>query len=216
MSASIRNSASLILLTIFLTICSGCDSTPSPQPENHYAPSVIQLPSAEILLSGDIAFRLGRTLQSEAIAAGADQGMRYSHIGIVIKEGEQISIVHIEPEREGAERVKCESLEVFFATENAVSGAIVRVDSLSDNQRAIITKHAIDAVNSPIRFDHDYSLSDTTRMYCTELTEWVFSKADIELSQGKRHHLPLTAEAVILPRDILSRNDLTLVWEFSN
>ena len=90
------------------------------------------------------------------------------------------------------------------------------MDSLSDNQRAIITKHAIDAVNSPIRFDHDYSLSDTTRMYCTELTEWVFSKADIELSQGKRHHLPLTAEAVILPRDILSRNDLTIVWEFSN
>ena len=166
------------------------------------------------LHSADLAFRLGRTLQSSAIAAGANKDARYSHIGIIIRQADDVSIIHIEPQRGGDEGVKCERLEEFFAPDKASAGAIVRLDNLTCEQRQTISQYLLLAARSPIRFDHDYTLSDTTRMYCTELTEWAYSKAGITLSAGRRHSLPLASEAVILPSDILQRDDIIPIWTF--
>ena len=166
------------------------------------------------LLSADLAFRLGRTLQSSAIATGTDKDARYSHIGIIVRQADDVSVIHIEPQRGGDEGVKCECLEEFFAPDKASAGAIVRLDNLTCEQRQTISQYLLLAARSPIRFDHDYTLSDTTRMYCTELTEWAYSKAGITLSAGRRHSLPLASEAVILPGDILQRNDVVPIWAF--
>lgn len=200
----------ITLIFVFATIVS-CGTTPST-PASHIP--AVEIPS-DSLCSADLAFRLGRTLQSEAIAAGADHKTRYSHVGIIIRQADSLSVIHIEPCRNGDERVKHETLEDFFAYDKAVSGAIVRIENLTAKQRDKIQRAALSASSSLISFDHDYSLSDTTRMYCTELTEWAYSKVDISLSEGRCHHLPLAAEPVILPQDILRRADIIRIWGFT-
>lgn len=203
----------LIFIILFLSVSalSGCGTTPSAPSLRHTEHLNIPIDS---LRSADLAFRLGRTLQSSAIAAGSDKDARYSHIGIIVRQADDVSVIHIEPQRGGDEGVRCERLEVFFADDKAVSGAIVRLDNLTCEQRQTISQYLLLAARSPIRFDHDYTLSDTTRMYCTELTEWAYSKAGITLSAGRRHTLPLASEAVILPSDILQRDDIIPIWAF--
>ena len=204
----------LIFIILFLSVSalSGCGTTPSASLLQHTEHLNIPVDS---LLSADLAFRLGRTLQSSAIAAGANKEARYSHIGIIVRLANDVSVIHIEPQRGGDESVRCECLEEFFAPDKASAGAIVRLDNLTCEQRQIISQYLLLAARSPIRFDHDYTLSDTTRMYCTELTEWAYSKADITLSEGRCHRLPLTSEPVILPQDILKRADAIKIWEFT-
>lgn len=211
MPISILNRLIFIILFLSVSALSGCGTTPSASLLQHTEHLNIPVDS---LLSADLAFRLGRTLQSSAIAAGANKEARYSHIGIIVRQANDVSVIHIEPQRGGDESVRCEQLEEFFADDKAVSGAIVRLDNLTCEQRQIISQYLLLAARSPIRFDHDYTLSDTTRMYCTELTEWAYSKAGIILSAGRRHTLPLASEAVILPSDILQRNDIIPIWAF--
>ena len=211
MPISILNRLISIILLLSVSALSGCGTTPSAPSFRHTEYLNIPIDS---LLSADLAFRLGRTLQSSAIAAGANKDARYSHIGIIIRQADDVSVIHIEPQRGGDEGVKCECLEEFFAPDKASAGAIVRLDNLTCEQRQIISQYLLLAARSPIRFDHDYTLSDTTRMYCTELTEWAYSKAGIILSAGRRHSLPLASEAVILPSDILQRDDIIPIWTF--
>lgn len=212
MPLSTQNRLTSIIFVLIFAAITSCGTTPSAPPPR-CAKTIY--PPIDSLHSADLVFRLGRTLQSEAIAAGADHTTRYSHVGIIIRQANNLSVVHIEPCRDGDERVKCETLEDFFAYDNAMSGAIVRIKNLTAEQRNKIQQAALSAASSLISFDHDYSLSDTTRMYCTELTEWAYSKADITLSEGRCHRLPLTAEPVILPQDVLKRTDAVKIWEFT-
>ena len=212
MPISTLNRLTSIIFILTSVALSGCGTTPSAPSLRHVEPLSLPIDSRR---SADLAFRLGRTLQSSAIAAGADNESRYSHIGIILRQADDVSVIHIEPCRDGDDGVKRESLEDFFASDKASAGAIVRLSNLTDSQRQVISQHLLLAAHSKIGFDHDYSLSDTTRMYCTELTEWAYSKADINLSEGRRHPLPLASEAVILPSDILQRDDITPIWTFS-
>ena len=212
MPLSTQNRLTSIIFVLIFAVISSCGTTPSAPPPR-CAKTIY--PPVDSLHSADLVFRLGRTLQSEAIAAGADHTARYSHIGIIIRQANNLSVVHIEPCRDGDERVKCETLEDFFAYDNAMSGAIVRIKNLTAEQRNQIQQAVLSAATSPISFDHDYRLSDTTRMYCTELTEWAYSKADITLSEGRCHRLPLASEPVILPQDILKRADVVRIWGFT-
>ena len=174
----------------------------------------VSAPPAEEFCSGDLAFRLGRTLESDAIAAKADEGYDYSHVGIIICRGDSIRVIHIEPERGGEERIKCETPEDFFHPTRAAKGCVARPNNISLNNKQIIEDKCISLFNSDIHFDHDYSLQDSEAMYCTELVNVVFSKIGISLTES-RHKLPLIEEGVILPSDMLRDGDLEVVWRYS-
>lgn len=211
MSHSIQNRLFRGAITILCATMIGCGTTPSAHTSHVHTVAI----SSDSLRSGDLAFRLGRTIESEAIAAGTEKAARYSHIGIVVRQADSITIVHIEPSPNSNEQVRNDRPEDFFAADRAASGAIFRIKNLSERQRDLIEHYALAGTHSLISFDHNYRLSDTTQMYCTELTEWVYLKAGIELSEGRRHRLPLTTEPIILPRDILAREDIDMVWEFT-
>ena len=96
MLISIRNNLFIILLAISAVQCSTHEVT-------------MPKPPIEEFCSGDLAFRLGRTLESDAIAASADEGCDYSHIGVIIRQEDSIRVIHIEPEQGASERIKCET-----------------------------------------------------------------------------------------------------------
>jgi hypothetical protein len=171
-------------------------------------------PPIEEFCSGDLAFRLGRTLESDAIAASADEGCDYSHVGVIIRQEDSIRVIHIEPERGASERIKCETLEDFFHPTRAVKGCVARRKTLSKEEQQIIENRSISLFNSGIPFDHNYSLQDSSAMYCTELINTIFLNAGISLTY-RRHKVSLIEEGVILPSDMLRDGDLEIIWHYS-
>ena len=208
MSTSTRNNPCKYLYIFLLLTLFSC------QQRSVEHPSIT--PPTEKFHVGDLAFRLGRSLQSGLIASAGNGAKSYSHIGIIIEQDSTLKVAHIEPDNTRPdERILCESLEDFFAYEDAVTGCVMRYDHLNDAQRTAIERHATRLLNSRVEFDHDYSLSDTTAMYCTELVEYIFSLESVELSQSRRHTLPLVSEPIILPSDIAENDNLTEIWQFT-
>lgn len=202
------NNCNLLITFILLLSFGGCGCTSQP----------IVSPALQIekFTSGDIALRLGRTLQSEMIASSGDSRSRYSHIGIILFRGDSCYVVHIEPDDERAEdEILCEPIERFFASDVASAGCVMSYKTLSTAQRDHIIAQTHRLLESRILFDHEYLLSDTTQMYCTELVENIYLRACISLSEGRRHTLPLVREPLIMPSDIAQNKNLRTLWDFS-
>ena len=159
MSIFTLNKSCILLILLLITSCRSGG--------NHYATTPPEIPISNFR-SGDVAFRLGRTIESRAIAA--DGG--YSHVGIIIRKDSTLQVAHIEPSCNGSELTKYESLEQFFHPDNASSGAVMRIENLESTQVAVVENYLFSCKD--ISFDHDYKLSDTTQMYCTELVYRAF------------------------------------------
>ena len=198
MSIFTLNKSCILLILSLITSCRSGG--------NHYAATLPEIPISNFH-SSDVAFRLGRTIESRAIAA--DGG--YSHVGIIIRKDSTLKVAHIEPSRNGGERTKYESLEQFFHPDNASSGAVMRIENLNSTQLAVVENYLFSCKN--ISFDHDYKLSDTTQMYCTELVYRAFLEIGIEIT-NVRHHVPLAHEEVILPTDIFKSDKLVEIWRY--
>ena len=203
MSISTRNKLCKLLIIGALALSVQCSE--------HHTPTPPTIPASEIQ-AADIVFRLGCTLQSEAIASHGTGG--YSHIGIVVDSDSTKNVIHIEPDRQGSERIKIEPLAVFFHPNNAMAGCAMRYNAISDSLQRRITEYAKTLLSSSITFDHDYQLSDPSRMYCTELVEHIFAQSGISLSEKKRIRLPLAKEPVIMPSAIYENDSLTLIWSY--
>ena len=195
-----RNNLLIILLALSLVRCGR---------QEVVAPEI----SVDEFLSGDLAFRRGRTMESDAIASMGGQEYDYSHVGVVVSHADSLCVVHVEPVRGGDERVKIESVEEFFHPINAVKGCVARYEALSDPQRHVIEREAMALVQRGVEFDHDYRLSDTTAMYCTELVDFLFRKVDISLTR-QRYRVPLAQEDVLLPSSIMRDGALEKVWSY--
>lgn len=196
----IRNNLLFILFALSLVRCGASEEALLPD-----------IPYEEFR-SGDVAFRLGCTLESDVIAA-ADDDFGYSHVGVIISEGDALRVIHIEPEREGEERIKAELLEEFFHPSRAVKGVVVRRKDVSIEQRQMIEREALQLLDLKVCFDHDYSLQDTTTMYCSELVDFLFRGVGISLTH-KRYDVPLVDEDVILPSSMLSDGEFSLMWSY--
>lgn len=170
-------------------------------------PAKPKIPATEIR-SCDLAFRLGRSIESSVIAAHGN----YSHIGVIIERDSARLVAHIEPSREGSELTRYESVEEFFHPDRASAGCVMRINELDSVQRLKIESYLLACKD--ITFDHNYTLSDTTQMYCTELVHRALMTVNIDLTHGIRHNVPIAKESVILPSDMLRDERLTKVWSY--
>lgn len=203
-----NNRCKHLCVILFALLAVGCKQTQS-------SPQQITPPTSQFT-NGDLAFRLGRTLQSSFIASSGGDSTRFSHIGVILFRNDSCFVVHIEPKDDGLnDEIYCSTAEDFFSPQAAVAGAVMRYDSLSNDQQDRVATYAKRLLDKKILFDHDYRLSDSNEMYCTELVETIFSCVGISLSQGRRHSLPLIAEPLILPSDIAQNDALMTVWSFN-
>ena len=208
MSTSARNSICKLLFFIVLSLSIGCATcTPKTYP-------TIQIPEADFR-SADLALRLGRSIESDLIARGGKSGNHYSHIGLLIESDSGMIVVDIEPSTDKeSEQIKAQSVGDFFNTEKVIAGAIMRHNGLDSTQINILKNKAIELLNSSITFDHDYQLSDNSKMYCTELIEVLFNTINLSLSEGRNRTLPLAKEPVIIPSDISQNRNLKRIWSY--
>jgi hypothetical protein len=163
------------------------------------------------LQEGDLIFRLGRGTSSQIVNL-ADKNHSYSHIGLLVKDSlGEYCVIHAVPgesgESGGKEVVKCDPLLRFLDSDRTVKGVVMRVDSIEKISHQVIGK-AKDYYQRGLFFVHNYALSDTSVLYCTELIYRVFLSAGIDLSEDRRHSFPLLKEEIIFPSDILKNKRL--------
>lgn len=170
----------------------------------------------DMLQQGDLAFRRGEGFTSDIVAYN-DRDGRYSHIGIIVDSDSGLMVVHSvpgnHPRQPGSDIIRIEHIDQFFAPNMASCGEIVRLE-LDSTQRAMIGKMAIEKVIAKIPFDHNYDLSDTTKLYCTELVKLLYQNAGIDLTQGRHTHInaPGMSNDYIMPSDIYQNNKLETIF----
>ena len=182
------------VILVFLTACNG-----------HRQETGCILPDSVELQVGDVVFRRGGGLESHAVLIMDSEG-EYSHVGIVVDTMGRKMIVHAvpgEPDYEGdVDRVKLDSVEKFFSPVYAVQGAVTRpADSCCARKAAMKAKELF---RRGVLFDDDYDMSDTTKMYCTELVLWVFERSGMRLLHTTPNHveLPMLKADVYYPSDV--------------
>lgn len=163
------------------------------------------LPDSVELRAGDVVFRLGGGLESHAVLA-LDRDGDYSHVGIVVDTMGKKMIVHAvpgEPDFKGdVDRVKLDPIEKYFSSVYALRGAVLRLSDSTTARRA--SEVALAVFRRGVLFDGDYDMNDTTRMYCTEMVEYAYSRAGLKLISEEPEHveLPLVHADVYYPSSV--------------
>ena len=200
-------SHSLTTLSLLLVclLAMGCRR----QPDNHKVvvinPHTTILPKRVVLQEGDVVFRLGGGIMSSAVLEADPKG-GYSHCGIVVDSAGTLMVVHAvpgEPDYEGdPDRVKMETPEKFFSTENAFKGEVCRpIDGDVGHKAAQV---ALRTYKRHTLFDNDFDNDDTTKMYCTELLVHAFKQAGRPIVGKPEHYLNIPAMPITcwMPSDI--------------
>ena len=92
----------------------------------------------------------------------------------------------------------------------------MRVDC-SDSLALAAAKYAHGKVEAKVEFDRNYLLSDTTRLYCTELVYRAYLHQGLDITSGHRHQVPTlfsTEGACVFPNDIEESNLILFVQPF--
>lgn len=184
--------ATLSLVAIALVQCSDVNDR-----------RALSIPS-DAITEGDVVFRRGNGITSNIVAFNDADG-KYSHVGVVAKGDSGLVIVHAVPGEgaDGLDRVRAVALNDFFSMEKAVRGEIMRYP-LDSAQRREISVRAIEKANQKVKFDHQYDLSDTSSLYCSELLQLLFEHVGVDLAQGRltRINAPGMSGDYIMPSDI--------------
>lgn len=164
-----------------LVLFSGCREAEAPR----------VFPEGE-MQEGDLAFRCGMGVFSRAVTTVEDEGV-YSHVGILLKDGEDWFVVHAVPGetefRGDFDRVKKEPLAVFYGPRRAKRGCLVHT-GLDDSLKVEnLRRTALQMARDSVAFDGDYDLTDSARVYCTELVWRLYRREGIDLSEGRRQRV---------------------------
>ena len=198
---------------IVLVLLWGCSSS-TPHNKTGFLPTIPK----ETLRSGDIVFRQGSGLTSRIVQT-ADKNGIYSHVGIVLrdKNGDCLVIHAVpgEPDFKGdVDRVKLEHIDNFFGNGKAICGAVMRVN-VDSAKAARAATYALNIFQRNTLFDHQYDLSDTTQMYCTELVYFVYKKEGVTLADTEKTLvIPIINKKCLLPSDLLEGNHLSILTQF--
>lgn len=154
--------------------------------------------------AGDLVFRRGRSMVSRAVLS-LDGRSDFSHVGIAVRQGEDLRIVHALPPEEDrkATGVVAEPLELFLSPDVASSAALYRPRNSAAGVRAAVAARKHVMARTP--FDSAFDLSTSSAVYCTELVWKVYLEADIDLI-GRGFH-----ERYLLPSRLLESTELRLI-----
>lgn len=123
---------------------------------------------------GDVVFRRGDGAWTQYFIDCSSREKRFSHVGIVLSNNnEEVVIVHADADDwTGVGKVRTENWKGFFA--GAAECAVFRYDG----EAKIAEKIAANAARRiGTAFDFFFDLSETNRLYCTELVRLAINEA---------------------------------------
>lgn len=146
------------------------------------------LPVNVTLQDGDVIFRKGTGMARRVVTTADNDGI-YSHVGIVVRKGDALMVVHAVPDEHDfdgdVDRVKLDSLGRFYSESYASRGEIMRhSDSIAASMAA---RKALEVYERGTLFDNDYDDEDTSRLCCTELIKFVYASTGHPLDDVNKH-----------------------------
>ena len=146
------------------------------------------LPINVTLQEGDVIFRKGTGMASRVVTTADNDGV-YVHVGIVVRKGNALMVVHAVPDEHDfdgdVDRVKLDSLDRFYSESYASRGEIMRHgDSIAASMAA---RKALEVDERGTVFDNDYDDEDTLRLCCTELIKFVYASTGHPLGDVNKH-----------------------------
>ena len=158
------------------------------------------------MIPGDLLFRTGTGAYSKMLNVTSADTVHYSHIGLLVKVDSTWAVIHSVPdEHDGPQdfdRVKMETVKEFFDPAHALHGEIVHTGFTAGNR---MTDAALGFVRDSVRFDTSFNLSDSSKLYCTELIWLLYRREGIDLTEGRRSFRGYVA---IGPNGVITVNDI--------
>ena len=195
-----------VALMCLVTLAAGCG-------ESRRASSYEEL--LPHLADGDLLFRKGTGVVGRVVTAFDGNG-EFSHVGIIAQRDGEWYVVHAVPHEHDFkgdfDRVKCDPVEHFLGYYSDAEFGLYR-PQVSPEQARIAVSNALRLSEARVHFDHDYDLSDTTKLYCTELVEYVYGLAGVSLSEGRRTDISFVGMSGphIMPSDLTESSKLKLI-----
>lgn len=181
----------LLLLAGLLCACAAPASSPPVLAVTAQQQAV--LAAAGQLRDGDLVFRRGRDLMSSLVLRQG-QHSRFSHVGMVLREGEQVLVVHAMPDEPGSPGgVRLEPLASFLAPALASDAASYRMPGLQAGALRPWLR-----AQQGLPFDMRFALSDARALYCSELVLRGLAVAGVQ-AEPATLRAPLVAEPVVSP-----------------
>jgi hypothetical protein len=214
-SSSLFSKIKLILaaLLIFL-LGSGMENTDSRRAHDTRLAWMV---NHVTLQSGDLVFRRGKSLVSEAVLL-ADRNSSYSHVGMVLDVNGRKYVIHSVPEetKGSGNKIKFERLASFLSYENASHAAVFHLAGISRSALRNSISWACQACIKQIPFDNEYRLETDNSLYCTELVWKSYRYGGIDLTAGQPDELglPFMKGRIILPGTLLQNSNLTKRYSF--
>ena len=169
-----------------------------------------------LLRDGDLLFRCGTSVESQAVVEMDKNKGMYSHIGIAINDGGVWKVVHAVPGEslDSIDRVKIEPVDTFFLTTRAVHGAAMRIKGCDAKAARQAAQWAV--MKKGVAFDDQYNWNDSSRLYCTELVQRAYETVGVDLNAGRITHmsLPFYNGDVVFPSDIQRNDSLQVIFSF--
>ena len=126
------------------------------------------------LAVGDLVFRRGHGAWTSFFINASTKERRFSHVGIVVEiRNNEAVLIHADAdERTGDGCVRAEGWRGFFA--DALECAVFRFDGDS----SVASNIAISAKRRlGVRFDSAFDMSETNRLYCSEMVRLAINEA---------------------------------------
>lgn len=169
------------------------------------------------LRSGDIIFRRGPSIESQAVMA-MDGKISFSHVGMVLKENGATFVIHVVPGESDStpDVTKIEPMDVYLQPDRARAARAYRVATDHPAEIDEAVRFAKSYAERRIPFDSKFDLSSDDTLYCTELVWRAYTKAGIDLVDGRFDTLstPFIHGKVLWPSSLLRSQHLVLAWDW--
>ncbi len=185
----------LIILVLLLTVAFGFSARNYFEEEHHQLSSSENLshwikakPDLSQLHSGDLIFRHGRGIISNALMSLGQREKKYSHVGIISVENGSVFVYHaIGGEENVSNRLRKDPLAFFCNPDDVHAFGIYRTDINEQKLNAILNL-VFSYYKSRLQFDAKFDLASDDKMYCTEFVYKVFQQA-----LGNENYISLSA-----------------------
>lgn len=132
-----------------------------------------------MLKDGDIILRHGYGLVSDGIANTLNEEFHVSHCAILVQSDTAIHgfrVIHsVSQSLSPYDGVQEQSFPRFIRDSQRNSIMVVRFKLADDSTRHIISDAALSYLERQVPFDHAFDISDTNKLYCSELP-WIIIK----------------------------------------
>ncbi|MHB1279457.1 MAG: YiiX/YebB-like N1pC/P60 family cysteine hydrolase [Bacteroidia bacterium] len=127
----------------------------------------------------DILLAQGQSVHSKVVKLFNGSNDAYSHIGILLKEGGKVYVLHATPDGTETNGIRYDSLQNFFDLSDVCSYTVLRHQRLNDEFRKKLSAEINHFKTHPAPFDYDFNNHEHGKLYCSELVWLVFKNVGL-------------------------------------